>query len=76
MGSAYLNRAKDPVIRPEVVREEDGEVELQLYKATRSQRNLFAEVVSAVSEAMSTRCIAQHAKGAASRSEASRMWWK
>lgn len=73
-GSAYLNGTKEPIIRPRVRHEEEGEVELQLYKAARSQRNLFAEVVSAVSEGMSTRSITRHTKGAVSKSAASRMW--
>ena len=73
-GSAYLNGTKEPIIRPRVRHDEEGEVELKLYKAARSQRNLFAEVVSAVSEGMSTRGITRHTKGAVSKSAASRMW--
>jgi len=73
-GSAYINGAKEEVIRPRVRHEEEGEVELALYKAARSQRNLFAEVVSAVSEGMSTRGVNRHTKGAVSKSAASRMW--
>lgn len=73
-GSAYINGTKEPIIRPRVRHEEQGEVELTLYRAARSQRNLFAEVVSAVTEGMSARGIARHTKGAVSKSSASRMW--
>lgn len=73
-GSAYINGSKEKITRPRVRHEDDGEVELQLYKAAKNQRNLFAEVVSAVNEGMSTRGVTRHTKGAVSKSAASRMW--
>ena len=73
-GSAYINGTKEQITRPRVRHSEEGEVELQLYKAAKNQRNLFAEVVSAVSEGMSTRSVKRHTKGAVSKSAASRMW--
>lgn len=77
-GSVYINGTKEkitrPRVRPRVRHREEGEVELQFYKAAKNQRNLFAEVVSAVSEGMSTRSVKRHTKGAVSKSAASRMW--
>jgi transposase-like protein len=73
-GSVYINGTKEKITRPRVRHREEGEVELQFYKAAKNQRNLFAEVVSAVSEGMSTRSVKRHTKGAVSKSAASRMW--
>ena len=73
-GSAYINGEKEKVIRPRVRSKEGGEVNLNVYKAASSQRNLFFEVVSAVSEGVSSRGITRHTKGAVSKSAASRMW--
>lgn len=73
-GSAYINGSKESITRPRVRHEDDGEIELKLYRAARSQRNIFTEVVSAVAEGMSTRGVTRHTKGAISKSAASRMW--
>jgi len=73
-GSAYINGEKEKIIRPRVRSKEDGEVNLNVYKAASSQRNLFSEVVSAVSEGISSRGINRQTKGAVSKSAASRMW--
>ena len=71
---AYLNGKKEAIKRPRVRHPEEGEVELSVYKAARDQRNLFGEVVSAVSEGLSMRGVARHTRGAVSKSAASRMW--
>ena len=73
-GSAYINGEKEKIIRPRVRSKEDGEVKLATYQAASSQRNLFTEVVSALSEGISSRGITRHTKGAVSKSAASRMW--
>ena len=74
IGSAYINGEKEKIQRPRVRHKEDGEVKLATYQAASSQRNLFAEVVSALSEGVSNRGITRHTKGAVSKSAASRMW--
>ena len=73
-GIIYANGAKEPIIRPRVKHEEQGEVKLDVYQAASKQRNLFEEVVSSVSLGMSTRSVTRLTKGAVSKSAASRMW--
>jgi len=52
-GSAYINGEREEITRPRVRHEDDGEVVLNTYRAARSQRNLFADVTSAMLEGMS-----------------------
>ena len=73
-GIVYANGVKEPIIRPRVKHEEQGEVKLDVYQAASKQRNLFEEVVSSVSLGMSTRSVSRLTKGAVSKSAASRMW--
>ncbi len=73
-GSAYINGEREEITRPRVRHEDDGEVVLNTYRAARSQRNLFADVTSAMLEGMSSRSVSRHTKGAISKSAASRMW--
>jgi len=73
-GSAYINGEKEQIQRPRVRHKDEGEVKLATYQAASSQRNLFAEVVSALGEGISSRGITRHTKGAVSKSAASRMW--
>ena len=73
-GSAYINGRKEDIVRPRVRHSEQGEVSLAIYQAARSQRNLFEDVVSAMTEGLSSRGVQRHTKNAVSKSEASRMW--
>jgi len=74
VGTVYINGEKETISRPRVRHAEDGEVSLSTYRAARSQRNLFADVASAMLEGMSSRSIERHTKGAVSKSAASRVW--
>ena len=74
IGGAYINGQKEQIHRPRVRHKEGGEVKLTTYQAASSQRNLFAEVVSALGEGISSRGMTRHTKGAVSKSAASRMW--
>jgi len=65
IGSAYINGQKEQIHRPRVRHKEGGEVKLTTYQAASSQRNLFAEVVSALGEGISSRGMTRHTKGAA-----------
>ena len=75
-GSAYINGQKEKIVRPRIRHSKVGEVSLATYQVARSQRNLFDEVVSAMSEGLSSRGIQRHTKNAVSKSESSRMWVK
>lgn len=66
-GSVYLHGEKDSIQRPRVRHKEGGEVPIATYQAASSQRNLFAEVVSALSEGVSSRGITSKTKGAVSK---------
>jgi len=73
-GSAYLADEKEPITRPRVRHVEDGEVQLNTYKAASSQRNLFDSVVRSVAEGLSIRGKSRSCDNAVSKSSASRMW--
>ena len=73
-GSEYLDGGKESVKRPRVRHVEDGEVELESYRAASSQSGLFEEVVGLVTEGMSRRGLGRVRKDANSKSAISRMW--
>ena len=73
-GSVYLDGGKESVKRPRVRHVEDGEVELESYRAASSQSGLFEEVVGLVAEGMSQRGLGRVKKDAISKSAISRMW--
>ena len=64
---AYLNSEKEQIQRPRIRHMNYGEVKLAAYQATSSQRNLFTEVVSAMSEGISSRGITRNTKEAMSK---------
>jgi transposase-like protein len=74
-GSVYLDGGKEAVKRPRV-RNADGEVSLEVYKAASSQRNLFNEVVSYMEQGLSQRGAARVNSKSLSKSAASRMWYE
>lgn len=73
-GSFYGHGKKEEIVRPRVREKDGGEVKLKVYEAASRQRNLFEEVVSGLSEGISSRGMSRHTKGALSKSAASRMW--
>jgi putative transposase len=73
VGSVYLNGEKEAVTRPRV-RNEKGEVKLEVYQAASSQRNLFNEVVGYMEQGLSQRGAARNKADGLSKSSASRMW--
>lgn len=72
-GIAYLDGEKEPITRPRV-RDEDGEVNLKIYQAASSQRNLFTEVVRYVEQGLSLRGASRVKDQSLGKSSASRMW--
>lgn len=72
-GSVYLDGEKEPVRRPRV-RDEDGEIQLEVYQAASSQRNLFGEVVAYMEQGLSQRGAGRVNANGLSKSAASRMW--
>lgn len=70
----YLDGGKESVKRPRVRHVEDGEVELESYRAGSSQVGLFEEVVGLVAEGMSQRGLGRVKKDDISKSAISRMW--
>jgi len=73
IGSVYLNGEKETIRRPRV-RDQKGEVKLEVYQAASSQRNLFDEVVGYVEQGLSQRGAARSKAEGLSKSAASRMW--
>jgi transposase-like protein len=73
VGSVYLNGEKESIRRPRV-RDDEGEVKLEVYGAASTQRNLFTEVVSYMEQGLSQRGAARVNSGVLSKSSASRMW--
>lgn len=72
-GVAYLEGERESVIRPRV-RDEEGEVSLEVYRAASSQRNLFAEVVAYMEQGLSQRGAGRIKSNSLGKSAASRMW--
>ncbi|MEO1856566.1 MAG: transposase [Rubritalea sp.] len=73
MGSVYLEGDKEAIRRPRV-RDSEGEVQLEVYQAASTQRNLFSEVVSYMEQGLSQRGAARAKPNGLSKSAASRMW--
>ena len=73
VGSVYLEGEREVIKRPRV-RDEKGEVPLEVYKAASTQRNLFDEVVSYMEQGLSQRGAARVKPTSLSKSAASRMW--
>ena len=74
-GSVYLDGEKEAIKRPRV-RTSEGEVQLEVYQAASSQRNLFKEVVSYMEQGLSQRGAARVNSKSLSKSAASRMWYE
>lgn len=72
-GGAYLEGQKEAITRPRV-RNEEGEVSLEVYRAASSQRNLFDEVVAYMEQGLSQRGASRIKSNSLSKSAASRMW--
>ena len=72
-GTVYLDGEKHPILRPRV-RDDKGEVKLEVYQAASNQRNLFNEVVSYMEQGLSQRGAGRVKSGSLSKSTASRMW--
>ena len=72
-GSVYLDGVREQIQRPRV-RDSQGEVSLEVYKAASSQRNLFSEVVDYMEQGLSQRGAARVNAKSLSKSAASRMW--
>lgn len=72
-GSAYLDGGKETITRPRV-RDDNGEVGLEVYRAASSQRALFDEVVACVEQGLSQRGVGRIKAGSLGKSAASRMW--
>lgn len=73
-GVAYINGTKEALNRPRVREINGSEVRLEMYQAASTQKNLFDEVVIAMTEGLSSRSATRLTKGAVSKSSASRMW--
>lgn len=73
VGSVYIEGEKECIRRPRV-RNEEGEVKLEVYQAASTQRNLFSEVVSYMEQGLSQRGAARVNSKGLSKSAASRMW--
>jgi len=72
-GSVYLEGEKEAIRRPRV-RNSEGEVQLEVYQAASTQKNLFSEVVSYMEQGLSGRGAARVKSKGLSKSAASRMW--
>lgn len=72
-GSAYLDGRKEPITRPRV-RDVEGEVVLEVYRAASSQQHLFDEVVANLEQGLSQRGASRTKPGSLGKSAASRMW--
>lgn len=72
-GSVYLEGEKEAIRRPRV-RNSEGEVQLEVYQAASTQKNLFSEVVSYMEQGLSGRGAARVKSSGLSKSAASRMW--
>lgn len=72
-GSVYLEGQKEVIRRPRV-RNSEGEVQLEVYQAASTQKNLFSEVVSYMEQGLSGRGAARAKPNGLSKSAASRMW--
>lgn len=73
-GVAYLDGGKEPIRRPRVRHETDGEVRLATYEAASSPLGLFDQVVAAVAQGLPVRGVERAMDKAVSKSAVSRMW--
>lgn len=74
VGVAYLDGGKEPIRRPRVRHETEGEVRLATYEAASSPLNLFDHVCSVVAQGLPIRGVERATGKALSKSTASRMW--
>jgi transposase-like protein len=73
-GQAFVNGARERIIRPRVRSEQGKEVPLQTYQIARDRNLIFDQVVEAIAAGMPVRGVQDCFGGAVKRTQASAMW--